>query len=131
MRDLCRRCLSHLSVRTILRQLKVSAIAVWIGARDPIVPLAARVFGLCVAAYAFSPIDLIPDFIPIIGLLDDMIIIPVGVWIFIRLVGKARHADHLAQAASIAEKPVSTVGALAVILIWICSGAAVVWHFAR
>jgi uncharacterized membrane protein YkvA (DUF1232 family) len=120
-----------LSVRTILRQLKVSAIAVWIGARDPIVPLAARVFGLCVAAYAFSPIDLIPDFIPIIGLLDDMIIIPVGVWIFIRLVGKARHADHLAQAASIAEKPVSTVGALAVILIWICSGAAVVWHFAR
>jgi uncharacterized membrane protein YkvA (DUF1232 family) len=118
-----------LNVRSVLRHLKVSAIAVWIGARDPSVPLAARLFGFCVAAYAFSPIDLIPDFIPIIGLLDDMIIVPAGVWMFIRLVGKARHANHLAQAASIAEKPVSKMGALAVILIWICSGAAVAWHF--
>jgi uncharacterized membrane protein YkvA (DUF1232 family) len=119
-----------LNIKSILRQLKVSALAVWIGARDPTVPLAARLFGLSIAAYAFSPIDLIPDFVPIIGLLDDMIIIPAGVWIFIRLVGKKRHANHLAQAASIAEKPVSKVGALAVILVWICAGAVVAWHFA-
>ncbi len=110
-----------------LRQLKISALAVWIGARDPDVFVLTRLFGLGVAAYAFSPIDLIPDFIPVIGLLDDMILIPIGVWLFIRMVGRARHARHLAEAALIAQKPVSKAGAFAVVALWAVCAAFSAW----
>ncbi len=94
-------------------------MAVWIGARDPAVPVLVRLFGLAVAAYAFSPIDLIPDFVPILGFLDDMILIPLGVWLFIRMIPPALHTRHLAEAQSAREKPVSRWGAIAIVAIWI------------
>jgi uncharacterized membrane protein YkvA (DUF1232 family) len=120
-----------LTLRAFLRQLKISALAVWVGARDPEVSLAARVFGLCVAAYAFSPIDLIPDFIPVLGLLDDVILVPLGVWMFIKMVGPKRHALHLAKAAVLAKKPVSKVGAFTVVSIWAICALALVWTIRR
>lgn len=99
-------------------------MAVWIGARDPDVPILVRLFGLAVAAYAFSPIDLIPDFIPILGLLDDVILIPLGVWLFTRMIPPALHARHRAEAERASEKPVSRWGAIAIVAIWI---ALAVW----
>ncbi len=110
--------------RSALHRLKVSAHAVWIGARDPAVPMAARLFGLAVAAYALSPIDLIPDFIPVLGLLDDMILVPLGVWLFVRMIPADLHAKHLAEAEAADAKPVSRIGALVIVGVWVL---AAVW----
>ena len=99
----------------------------WIGARDPQVRLGVRLFGLAVAAYAFSPIDLIPDFIPVLGLLDDLILVPLGVWLFVRMIPAELHARHRAQAEALSEKPISLAGAATVVLIWLL---ALVWFVA-
>jgi uncharacterized membrane protein YkvA (DUF1232 family) len=101
-----------------LHKLRVSVHAVWIGARDRDVTLLVRLFGLLVAAYALSPIDLIPDFIPIIGLLDDVILVPLGIWLFVKMIPPALHARHLAQAAQAGRRPVSRSGAALIILVW-------------
>lgn len=106
-------------LRAAAHRLKVSAHAVWIGARDPAVPFVARLFGLFVAAYAMSPIDLIPDFIPVLGLLDDLILVPLGVWLFVRMIPADLHAGHLAQAEAADAKPVSRTGAIIIIAIWL------------
>ena len=70
-------------LRRAARHLKAEALTVWFAARDPRTPLAARVLAACVAAYAFSPIDLIPDVIPVLGLLDDLILVPAGIWLVV------------------------------------------------
>ena len=103
----------------VLHYLRISAHALWIGARDPLVFLPVRLFGAFVAAYAFSPIDLIPDFIPILGLLDDLILVPLGVWLFLKMVPADLHARHRAEAEAASERPTSLWGAGAIILIWI------------
>jgi uncharacterized membrane protein YkvA (DUF1232 family) len=104
--------------RARLHELRISAHAVWIGARDPEVPLPARIFGMAVAAYALSPIDLIPDFIPVLGLLDDLILIPLGVWLFLKMIPAELHARHRAEAETASQKPVSRTGAMLVVLLW-------------
>ena len=68
------------------RALKRDVIALWLAARDPRVPLAAKLVAGAVAAYALSPIDLIPDFIPVLGYLDDLLIVPAGIWLALRLI---------------------------------------------
>jgi uncharacterized membrane protein YkvA (DUF1232 family) len=105
--------------RAVAHRLKVSAHAVWIGARDPAVPPAIRLFGMAVAAYALSPIDLIPDFIPVLGLVDDLILVPLGIWLFLRMIPAALHAKHLAEAQAADVKPVSRTGALIIVAIWL------------
>ncbi len=107
-----------------LRALRIGAHAVWIGARDPEVPFPVRLLGWMVAAYAFSPIDLIPDFIPVLGLIDDLILVPLGIWLFVRLIPPALHARHLAEAEAAAAKPVSRWAALVIVIVWI---AAALW----
>jgi uncharacterized membrane protein YkvA (DUF1232 family) len=119
MRDGDARLFDPVTLADRLRALRVGAHAVWIGARDPEVPLPVRMLGLAVAAYAFSPIDLIPDFIPILGLLDDLILVPLGVWLFVRLVPPGLHVRHLAEAQAAADKPVSRAGLLIVGAIWL------------
>ena len=79
----------------------------WIAARDPRTPLAAKLLAGAVAAYAFSPIDLIPDFIPVLGLLDDLIIVPLGVWAVLQLIPPPLIAEFRAEAAEVANRPVS------------------------
>ena len=81
---------------------------------------------LAVAAYAFSPIDLIPDFIPVLGLLDDLLLVPAGVWLALRLVPPALVAHWRREAAGIAEKPVSRAGLAIVLIGWIAI-AGTVW----
>jgi uncharacterized membrane protein YkvA (DUF1232 family) len=107
------------SVRTFLHDLRIAAHAVWIGARDTAVALPVRLFGLAVAAYAMSPIDLIPDFIPVLGLIDDLILVPIGIWMFIRMIPADVHARHVAEAERAEQKPISKIGAAIIVLIWI------------
>jgi uncharacterized membrane protein YkvA (DUF1232 family) len=107
------------TLRERLHALKISAHAVWIGARDPQVRLLVRLFGFLVAGYAMSPIDLIPDFIPIFGLLDDLILVPLGVWLFVRMIPAELHARHLAEAEAASHKPVSKLAAAIIILLWL------------
>jgi len=68
------------------QQIRRDVVAVWIAARDPRTPLSAKLVAEAVAAYALSPIDLIPDFIPVLGYLDDLLIVPLGILLAVRLV---------------------------------------------
>lgn len=108
---------------------KRDAIAVYLAARDPRVPFAVKAFAALVAAYALSPIDLIPDFIPVLGLLDDLILLPAAVWVIMRLIDPAIIAEHRASAAKIAARPVSTWGAALIIAVWLAAAGLVAWMF--
>ena len=100
-------------------RLAIEAHAVWLAARDPRTPWAARIVGLLVAGYALSPIDLIPDFIPVLGLLDDALLIPAGMWLFARLLPPHLLDEHRAAAAAAAERPRSRVGIVIVVALWV------------
>lgn len=102
----------------------------WLASRDPRTPMRAKLVGLLIAAYALSPIDLIPDFIPFLGLLDEAVLIPAGVWLFEQLVAPTQMAEHRAVAERASQRPKSIVGALLVIGVWIASGW-FLWSIAR
>ncbi len=90
----------------------------WIAARDPRTPLLAKLVGGLVAAYALSPVDLVPDFIPVFGLLDDLILVPIGMWFATMLVPDALMAEYRAAADAAIERPVSKAGAVMIIGLW-------------
>jgi uncharacterized membrane protein YkvA (DUF1232 family) len=112
---------------TLTHRLRVEAHAVWLAIRDAETPWAARIVGLLVAAYALSPIDLIPDFIPVLGLIDDAVIIPAGLWLFRRLIPEAQLARHRAEAEAASERPSSKLGILLVVAVWIAAAWLVWW----
>jgi uncharacterized membrane protein YkvA (DUF1232 family) len=114
----------------LIETLRINAHAVWLAARDPRVPWTARALALLIAAYALSPIDLIPDFIPVIGLLDDAILIPAGLWLVARLVPDELLAEHRATAEAAARRPVSWAGISLVMAIW-AALILVVWLILR
>ncbi len=109
------------------RALKQDVIAIALALRDPRVPWYAKAVGACVVAYALSPIDLIPDFIPVLGYLDDLVLVPIGMLFMLRLISPEILAEHRAAAAKLAERPVSRAGAAAVIAIWIGGLALAAW----
>jgi uncharacterized membrane protein YkvA (DUF1232 family) len=76
---------------------------------------------VCVAAYALSPIDLIPDFVPVLGYLDDLLILPLGIVLAVKLIPAPLMAEHRAAAAVAASRPTSTAGAAAIVSIWIAA----------
>ncbi len=100
------------------RELKRDVVALWLAARDPRVPLLAKALAALVAAYALSPLDLIPDFIPVLGYLDDLLIVPAGIWLAIRLI-PAPVWQELRAIAGQREKPVSRLGLALVLLVWV------------
>lgn len=106
-------------LRERLRALKREALVVWFAARDPELPWHVRVLALAVAAYAFSPIDLIPDFIPVLGLLDDLLLVPLGVALVIRLTPAPLLARARVRAQAAADRPVSLAAAVAIGLLWL------------
>lgn len=106
-------------------------MTLWIAARDPRTPLLAKVLAGAVAAYAFSPIDLIPDFIPVLGLLDDLLIVPLGAWAAMRLIPGPLLAEYRARSAALAERPVSRKAAAVVIALWIAAALCAGWLFLR
>ena len=107
--------------------LKRDAIAVYLAARDPRTPWYAKALALAVAGYALSPIDLIPDFIPVLGYLDDLILVPLGILAVIRLLPDDVMAESRAAAARIAARPVSRTAAAVIIVAWVLSLALCAW----
>jgi len=105
---------------------KRDVMALWLAARDPRTPLAAKLVAGAVAAYALSPIDLIPDFIPVLGYLDDLLLVPAGIWLAVRLIPADLFAEFRAAAAS-RERPRSMIGALLVAAAWLAVGGALAW----
>ena len=120
--------LSNLADRLIAgaTRLKRDVVVLWLGARDPETPMAARLVAFLTAAYALSPIDLIPDFIPILGLLDDLVLVPAGIWRALRLIPKTQISRLRGQAEEIGRQPKSRFGLVLVVAIWM-SGLAVLY----
>jgi len=113
------------------RRLKHDVVALWIAARDPRVPWYAKALAGAVAAYALSPIDLIPDFIPVLGYLDDLLIVPAGIWLAVRLVPPSLMLEFRDEAARRAERPMSYSAAFVIALFWIIAAAGLVWLIMR
>ena len=113
-------------IRKWARAIKRDVVALWLAARDPRVPWYAKAVAALVAAYALSPIDLIPDFIPILGYLDDILIVPLGIVLAVRLIPAPLMIEHRLAAEKIAERPVSRAAAVAIVLIWLAAIAAVI-----
>ena len=115
---------------SLIDRIRIDTHAMWLAARDRRTPWHARAFGLLVAAYALSPIDLIPDFIPILGLVDDAIIVPAGIWLFLKMLPGGLFEEHRAAAAEAAEHPRSRAGMLVILAIWV-GLAALAWSLVR
>ena len=111
--------------RQRVKQLKQETYALYLAYKDPRVPWYARVWLALVVGYAFSPIDLIPDFIPILGYLDDLILIPAGIWLALKLIPPQVLDDCRAQAAGKLRenRPVSWGTAVLIITIWLTLAA--------
>jgi uncharacterized membrane protein YkvA (DUF1232 family) len=112
------------ALREIAHNIKVQAHATWLCARDPELGWGPRLLGLLIAGYALSPIDLIPDFIPVLGLLDDAILIPLGIWLFRKIVPSGIFAQNLAIAEAAGNRPMSRASAIAIIGLWL---ALLIW----
>ena len=112
-------------LRAKARELRIEVYALYLAYRDPRVPLYARIFAACVVAYAFSPIDLIPDPIPVIGYLDDLVLIPLGVSMAQRMIPAVVLVECRAKAKEVmaAGKPVNWAAAVVIISIWLLVAA--------
>lgn len=110
------------------KTLKVETYALYLACRDPRVPWYAKAFAACVVAYAFSPIDLIPDPIPILGYLDDLVLIPLGVLAARRMVPPTVLAESRTRAREIIAqgKPANWTAAAIIVAIWLATATAVV-----
>ena len=116
-------------LRRRVRALKAETLALYYVARDPRVPWYARLFVTAVVAYALSPIDLIPDFVPVLGYLDDLILVPLGIMLALRMVPQPILDECRARAhAELAgNRPTSRVGLAVVVGIWIAAAALTIW----
>ena len=114
-------------IRDWARTLKRETLALYYAARDPRTPWYAKLLAGMVVAYALSPIDLIPDFIPVLGYLDDVILVPIGIWLALRLVPQEALADARRRAAEQAEKPASRAAATVIVAIWAGLAALCAW----
>jgi uncharacterized membrane protein YkvA (DUF1232 family) len=109
------------------RTIRRDAHALYLAARDPRVPWYAKAVAITVAAYAFSPIDLIPDFIPVLGYLDDLILLPLGIRLVVALIPDEVMAEYRIKADDAARRPVSKAGMLAIVMLWLIGAAALGW----
>lgn len=107
-------------------RIKRDVVALWLAIRDPRVPWYAKTVAAIVAGYALSPIDLIPDFIPVLGYLDDLLIVPLGIMLAVKLVPAPVMAE-LRERALDRARPKSIAGLIAVLLIWAVTVGLVVW----
>lgn len=102
--------------------LKRDVMTLWFALKHPLTPWYARAFAAILTAYALSPIDLIPDFIPILGYLDDLIIVPAGVWVLLRMVPEQVLVDSRVQADEWflqgKKKPLSFFGLTIILAVW-------------
>ena len=113
--------------------LKVEVYAVYLAYRDPRVPWYARLFAACVVGYAFSPIDLIPDFIPVLGYLDDLLIVPLGIWLALKMIPLPVMAECRARSQEVmtAGKPVNWAAAAVIVILWLVMAGLAIFLFLR
>lgn len=112
------------------RRIKRDIVALYIAGRDPRTPLLAKALAIAVTAYALSPIDLIPDFIPVLGYLDDLIIVPLGMMLTIRLIPPGLMVEFRNDAAARERLPKNWLGAVFIIGVWIFGALALAsWLF--
>ena len=117
------------SLKGWAKSIKRDVVALYLAARDPRVPWYAKAVAAAVAAYALSPIDPIPDFIPLLGYLDELVVLPLGIMLAIRLIPPEIMAEHRAAAAAAEGKPQSRLAAAVIIGIWIASALFLIWLF--
>ena len=115
----------HSSLRSWAKALKRHTLVVYFAARDPRTPWLARWLALLVAAYALSPIDLIPDFVPILGYLDDLVIVPLGLALVLRMIPDEVRRSAQERAAVSVERQASPAMVLAIVAIWLLVAGAI------
>jgi uncharacterized membrane protein YkvA (DUF1232 family) len=113
------------------RRIKVDVVALYIAGQDRRTPWHAKVVALVTAAYALSPIDLIPDFIPLLGYLDDLVIVPLGIMLAVRLIPAALMVEFRAEAMARGSVPINRFAAAIIICIWLMGLAIVARWLAR
>ena len=109
------------------RAIRRDVHAVWLAARHPRTPWHAKALALAVAAYALSPIDLIPDVIPVLGYLDDLVIVPLGILAVTRLLPAEVLAACRAAAEAAESRPRSLAGAAMIVVLWLAAAAGLGW----
>ena len=120
------------SLRHWARRIKRDGVTLWFAGRHPRTPWHAKALGMFVVAYALSPVDLIPDFIPVLGYVDDVILLPVLIWLAVRLLPSGVLLECRAQAdermRTQGSRPRSRLGVALVVVVWLAAGAAL-WHW--
>ncbi len=116
------------SLRTIADRIKQDSVTIYLVAQDTRTPMYVRILALAVAAYALSPIDLIPDVIPVLGYLDDVILLPLGIYFVIKLTPRNVIEDCRTKAKALPQRPTSVAAAVVIVAIWIgCAVIAGLW----
>ncbi|MEZ5933078.1 MAG: DUF1232 domain-containing protein [Alphaproteobacteria bacterium] len=115
------------SLKSRARLIKRDVAALYFAARDPRTPWYAKAVAAAIAAYALSPIDLIPDFIPILGLLDDLLVLPLGIMIAIKLIPPEVMAEHRAGVIAGGDESASRLAAAAVVTVWVATVGLLIW----
>ncbi len=119
-------------LRDWARAIRRDVHALWLAARDPRTPWIARLLAVVLAAYALSPIDLIPDVIPVLGLLDEAILLPLGILLAVRLIPPPLLTEFRAAASAAQARPGSRAGAAIVVVLWLLAAAlALRWAWPR
>jgi uncharacterized membrane protein YkvA (DUF1232 family) len=114
-------------IKAWARLLKREVHAIYLAAQSPRVPWYTKWLAMVVAGYALSPIDLIPDFIPILGYVDDLIIVPLGIWLVLSLIPEEVMTACRARADEAVTGPHGKIAAVAIITIWIVGAATLGW----
>ena len=115
------------SLKAWAKTVTRDVVALSLAARDPRVPWYAKATALAVAAYAISPIDLIPDFVPVLGWLDELVVLPLGIILAVKLIPPEIMAEHRAAALAAQARPTSFVAAAIVIAAWIVAAVLATW----
>lgn len=115
------------SIKAWAKGVKRDVVALWIAARDPRVPWYAKLLAGVIAAYALSPIDLIPDFIPVLGYLDDLVIVPLGIVLAVRLIPDPLMIEFREEASRRALRPQSIGGLVAIVAVWLAVAVGLIW----
>ncbi len=111
------------------RKLKLEIIAIYIASKDTRTPRMAKLLAVGVAAYAFSPIDLIPDFIPVLGLVDDFLIVPAGIALIVRLIPPELMAAFRQDAKAMIKPSSNWIAALLIIALWALTAVVIILIF--
>ena len=120
-----------MTLRERARALKRDTVALYFAVRDPRTPLIAKVVAGLVVAYALSPIDLIPDFIPVLGYLDDVILVPLGILLSLKLIPADVLAAARVKADATLERPINRVAGAIIVTVWIACALLLGWWLVR